>query len=86
MSNKLPPNKALLPTPEEIEDPMNRLELFKPVRTYLSRLNVALTRAFADRLSKTEPVPSLLMLSPDGSVWQVSISNTGVLTPVKIYG
>ena len=40
----------------------------------------ALKRSFLSTVSKDEAAPRILLQSPNGSVYQVTVSNAGVLT------
>lgn len=73
MAPKAPAPSSLLPdVPQAIED--------GAVTSYLRRLREAISGELLKRPRKTEPVPEILMISPDQTVYRIVISNGGVLS------
>jgi hypothetical protein len=46
----------------------------------------AIRRAFIPVLSQREAAARLMLQSPDGSAWQVTIDDTGALHTERVYG
>jgi hypothetical protein len=44
----------------------------------------AMDRDFNDKMDKTTGNHSLLLIAPDGSVWEVKVTDAGALTTVKV--
>lgn len=40
----------------------------------------AIKRSFLSTVSKDEATPRILLQAPDGKIWQVTVTNSGVLT------
>lgn len=57
----------------------------QPLRAYLTNLANAITREFNRRPTPESPVSSVLLASPDGSVYSVAVTDAGVLTATKVY-
>lgn len=51
-----------------------------PMSAYLASLVETLRRAFLPLISKDEAVGRILLQSPNGTVYSVTVSDTGVLT------
>lgn len=54
------------------------------VRTYMMALHSMLLKAFQSRPDVTEPRNTMLLASPDGTVYSVGVTNLGALTTVKV--
>ena len=77
MVGKLP----LAAARERLPDPTGRFDaLDEKDKEYLRELIAALTREFDRRPIQDEPVPYLLLFSPSGAAWKVTISDAGVLS------
>lgn len=57
-----------------------------PATAYLRTLVDELQRALIPALVTTEAVPHIRLLSPDGSVWRIEVTNLGALTATKETG
>lgn len=68
MRNKAPPTDNL-PSAPTVYDPKWGRSLVQAISDALSR-----------RLAVTQPTPELLMLSPDGSVYALKVSDNGTLS------
>ena len=53
--------------------------------TYLNELTGALGAAFDVRPAHTTPQDWMLLRSPAGHIWQITVSDTGVLTTTQIF-
>ena len=51
-----------------------------PASSYLNQLVALLTRAFTDVVSKNEEMPRIVLRSPAGNLFDVTVSDTGTLT------
>lgn len=60
-----------LPTPDEVKDP--------ETRSYLMRLVKALTGAQSQAAGGNTAVASVLLASPNGSVYNVTVTDAGVI-------
>lgn len=54
------------------------------LQAYLLLLVNSMQSELNDRPTVNEPINSVLMYSPDRSIWQVTISNAGVLAATKV--
>lgn len=54
-------------------------------RNYIRELNAALQRELESRVSVDNAAKEILLLSPDGSVYALGVSNTGTLTTTIKY-
>lgn len=73
MAPKAPAPSTLLPdVPTIIED--------GAVTSYLRKLRDAINSELLRRIRKTEPVAEVLLVSPDGTVYKITVSNAGVLS------
>lgn len=55
------------------------------VRAYLSLLVQQLTRALEEKQPRNTAQPSVLLASPNGSVYTVTVTDAGVLTTTLVY-
>jgi hypothetical protein len=56
------------------------------VRAYLEQLNIFLTRELNARVPDLTGKDAVLLVSPDGSVYNVTVSDLGVLTTTLVFG
>jgi predicted component of type VI protein secretion system len=69
-------------TPVNLSTPPGNLD---PVtRNYLMLLVKQVTGALLSRAPREQPQPSVLLASPDGSVYTVTVTNAGVLTTTLV--
>lgn len=64
----------------------SHVDFTKPedVKAYMASLNSALTTALAQRQRRDASQPALLLLSPDGSSYRVTVSDAGALSATKL--
>ncbi len=75
-----------IPPQTEMGSPNDRItELSTKVTQHFSDLHFALTKALGDRVTKEQARDKLFMTSPDGSVWQVTVTNGGGFLATKVY-
>lgn len=55
------------------------------IRGYLMQLVTSLSQTLTTTIDTRTPVGSLLLASPDGSVYSVQVTDAGVLTATKVY-
>lgn len=55
------------------------------VKTYLQQLVRAILGGTKNMVTTESPVGSILLVSPDGSVYSVKVTNAGALTTELIY-
>lgn len=48
--------------------------------SYIIQVLDIIRKAFVSALSKDQSTPRILLSAPDGTIYQVTVSNTGVLT------
>lgn len=79
MAEFLGPSRTRLPDESHVD-------FSKPeeVRAYIASLNAALTNALAQRQRRDAATPNVLMLSPNGSAFRVSVDDAGAITAVKL--
>lgn len=63
----------IFPTPPRDYDP-----------AFIARVLEAVRTAFRGVVPKEEAVESVLLQAPDGSVWKLTVSNTGTLTTTQV--
>lgn len=51
---------------------------------YFNRAFATFSQAVNQSVTKFEAVESILLQAPDGSVWKVTVSNTGTLTTTAV--
>jgi hypothetical protein len=51
---------------------------------YVTRLVEAMRASLQPGVSTQEAAESILLQAPDGSVWKVTVSNTGTLTTTQV--
>lgn len=61
--------KVTLPPPPLSYSPANFTQVFDAIK-----------RVMLPAVSKDEATPRVLLLAPNGSIWEVTVSNSGVLT------
>jgi hypothetical protein len=66
-----------LPTPPPLSD--------NPTQGYLTNLVKTLTTILSTKLDSNTAVGSVLLASPDGSVYTVQVTNAGVITATKVF-
>ena len=74
------PGRVRLPDPSSLE-----AENPAAVKQYLNTLNTALAMALSQRPASTSPSGQLLLLSPNGSSFRVTINDAGALTAEKLH-
>jgi hypothetical protein len=57
----------------------------QPTSGYLYELVNVLTKAFAEKQSRNTAQPSVLLASPNGSVYTVTVTDAGVITSTLVY-
>lgn len=63
---------VLLPPPPQGRDP-------SMITRYLGSLVSAVTDAFRPAITQTEAIRQIVLQSPDGNNWSVTVDNTGTL-------
>lgn len=51
---------------------------------FITRLLDAIRASFGDAVGKTEAVESVLLLSPGGKVWKLTVDDSGVLDTTEV--
>jgi hypothetical protein len=78
-----PPLRTELPDPPAREGTDG--EVIDKIVEYLPTLNGAILHGLLNKMPRSSPVSELLLASPNGSVYAVVVSNTGVLSTVLRY-
>jgi hypothetical protein len=73
-----PPLRSSLPDPPVNEG--DDADLMDKVLAYLPNLNAAILQALVKKVPISSPVAELLLASPNGSVYAITVSDTGVLS------
>ena len=73
MTTSYPAPTSTLPTPPELYDP-----------SYFARTLNSINQIAAGAVSKTTAASSILLQSPDGSVYKVEVDNAGNLTTTAV--
>lgn len=68
------------PPPEVPADP----SISRMLTSYLRIFQIWALGQFNQRAIVTQAQPQILMLAPNGSVWSVTVSNTGVVTTTSV--
>lgn len=61
--------KVVLPPPPASYSPSNFVQVFDAIK-----------RVLLPAVSKDEATPRIMLLAPDGKIWEVTVTNSGVLT------
>lgn len=72
----IPPSQPVIPNPPASLEPTTR--------GYLSVLVKSLLQILSTRLDVRSPVSSVLLASPNGSVYTVTVTDAGVLQATKV--
>ena len=73
---KAPPSQSRLPASPQFKE--------AGLTDHLNRLSVSLQREFTERPTKTTPVSSVLLMSPSGKVYTVTVDDTGALVTTEL--
>lgn len=73
---KAPPSPPRLTPAPSFEDP--------GVKTHLDKLNNDIRRELLARPPQTQPVDSFLMMSPNGTVFKITVSDVGLLATEEL--
>jgi hypothetical protein len=77
----VPPHRVRLPDPSGLFKKADRED-----RDFMVELVAALQRELDQRITFRTAQGEVLLFSPDGAVWSVSVGNTGTVTTVKRSG